>query len=202
MASKDSGLVRRYKAAGLIVVGQTNTPEFGFSPITNPVLHGPTQTPHGGGINAGGSSGGSAAAVAARMVPLASASDIAGSIRIPSACCGVFGFKPSRGLTPLGPFPGEGTDFLQAHVITRSVRDSAAMLDATCDGAPRRFLDAVKSPGGTFRVAVSTRPVFPSEGHEPCQTAVRNVAPRLEDLGHHVEQEEQASHQMMVRGAY
>ncbi len=188
--TQDSDLVRRYKAAGMIILGTTNTPEFGFSPLTNSLLHGPAQTPYKKGFNAGGSSGGSAAAVAAKLVPMASASDFAGSIRIPSACCGTFGLKPSRGRNPLNPFPGEGVGFLQAHVITRSVRDSAAMLDATCNAGPQGFLDAVSARESPLRVAMSTRPVLTSVVHDDCKAAVQDVAALLETLGHHVEQKD------------
>ena len=136
----DSELVRRFKAAGIIVVGKTNTSEFGLVPITEPELFGPTNNPWDLTRTPGGSSGGSAAAVAASMVPLAYAADGGGSIRIPASCCGVFGLKPTRGRNPIGPDFGEGWRGLACvHVLTRSVRDSAAMLDATAGpdaGAP------------------------------------------------------------------
>lgn len=136
----DSEIVRRYKASGAVILGKTNTPEYGLMPVTEPELFGPTHNPWDLTRNAGGSSGGSAAAVAARIVPLAHGNDGGGSIRIPASCCGVFGFKPSRGRNPLGPDMGEAWQGLACdHVLTRSVRDSAAMLDATAGpdiGAP------------------------------------------------------------------
>ena len=130
--SRDSELVKRYKQAGLVILGKTNTPEFGLKGITEPELHGPTRNPWNADHTPGGSSGGSAAAVASGMVPLASANDGAGSIRIPAACCGLFGLKVTRGRTPNGPIHGRTWQgAVVEHVISRSVRDSAAILDAT-----------------------------------------------------------------------
>src|SRR5262249_28076407 len=132
VSSVDSELVARYKRAGLIVVGKSNTPELGIVPTTEPHLSGPTRNPWDVRRTPGGSSGGSAAAVAAGLVPVAHGNDGGGSIRIPAACCGLFGLKPTRGRNPLGPHYGDGCCGLVAeHVITRSVRDSAALLDAT-----------------------------------------------------------------------
>ena len=130
--AQDSELVKRYKQAGLVILGKTNVPEFGLVAFTEPELHGPTRNPWNPDHTPGGSSGGSAAAVASGMVPLASANDGAGSIRIPASCCGLFGLKVSRGRTPNGPPHGRNWQgAIVEHVISRSVRDSAAILDAT-----------------------------------------------------------------------
>ena len=127
----DSEIVRRYRAAGVIILGKTNVPEFSLLPYTEPEAFGPTHNPWDLTRTPGGSSGGSAAAVAARMVPLAGGADGGGSIRIPASCCGVFGLKPTRGRTPAGPDIGDiWRGFAQEHVLSRSVRDSAAMLDS------------------------------------------------------------------------
>jgi amidase len=128
----DSELVARYKRAGLIIVGKTNTPEFGIMPTTEPALFGPSRNPWDTTKATGGSSGGTAAAVASLMVPFAHGNDGGGSIRIPASCCGLFGLKPTRARNPLGPDFGDMFSGLVAeHALTRSVRDSAALLDAT-----------------------------------------------------------------------
>ena len=191
----DSEMVRRFKAAGAIILGKTNTPEFGLVPYTEPeawgVAHNPwelTRTP-------GGSSGGSAAAVAARLVPLASGGDGGGSIRIPASCCGVFGLKPSRGRTPTGPDLGEvWHGFAQEHVLTRSVRDSAAMLDATAGpdvGAPyvapppvRPFLQEVTREPGRLRIAFTSHPFLGRTVHDDCKTGLEATVHLLQQLGH------------------
>jgi len=132
VADHDFTLVERYKAAGLIILGRTNTPEFGLNAATEPSVNGPTRNPWDLGRSAGGSSGGAAAAVAAGMVPAAHGTDGGGSIRIPAANCGLFGLKPNRARNPAGPDVGEGWSGLACgHAITRSVRDSAALLDAS-----------------------------------------------------------------------
>ena len=128
----DSELTKRLKKAGLIIIGKTNTPEFGLLPTTEPRRYGPTRNPWNPEKIAGGSSGGSAAAVASGMVAAAHASDGGGSIRIPASCCGVFGMKPTRARNPLGPNFGDLiSGMVCEHAVTRSVRDSAALLDAT-----------------------------------------------------------------------
>ncbi len=128
----DSELTLRHKKAGLITLGKTNTPELGLVPTTEPVAFGPTRNPWDTERTTGGSSGGSAAAVASGMVPMAHASDGGGSIRIPASCCGVFRLKPTRARNPLGPDFGDLlSGLICEHAVTRSVRDSAALLDAT-----------------------------------------------------------------------
>jgi len=195
----DSELARRWRAAGLVLVGKTNTPELGITPVTEPALHGPTHTPWRVGLTSGGSSGGSAAAVAAGIVPMAHGGDGGGSIRIPAACCGCFGLKPSRGRSPLGPDASElWRGFAVEHVLTRSVRDSAAMLDATCAPEPgaahvaprpeRPFLDEVGVDPGRLRIAFTTRPHLPGSVHPECVAAVQDAARLCEELGHEVEE--------------
>ncbi len=193
----DSELVKRFKEAGTIVVGKTNTPEFGLLPITEPELFGPTNNPWDVSRTPGGSSGGSAAAVAAHMVPLAHASDGAGSIRMPSSCCGVFGLKPTRGRNPIGPDFGEAWRGLHCdHVLTRSVRDSAAMLDATAGpdiGAPyyavppvRPFLSEVSRDPGKLRIAFTSEPFLRGIVDKDCVKGLEATAKLCKDLGHDV----------------
>ena len=152
-----------------MILGRTNTPEFGLCASTEPVLFGPTRNPWDPTRTAGGSSGGSAAAVAARMVPIAHASDGGGSIRIPAACCGLFGLKATRGRNSLAPYAGESVGGCSVeHVVSRSVRDSAAVLDATAGPAPgdpyfapppaRPFLEDVGAAPGRLRIALATAP--------------------------------------------
>lgn len=134
---QDSTMVARWRSAGLAILGKTNTPEFAAEFVTEPRAYGKTLNPRAPGLTVGGSSGGAAAAVAAGMVPLAHATDLGGSIRIPAACCGVFGFKPTAGLNPVGPYFDQIAGGLNSdHVITRSVRDSAASLDITAERSP------------------------------------------------------------------
>ena len=171
IAPRDSEMTIRYRRAGLIIVGKTNTPEFGLVPFTESEFLGICRNPWNPDVTAGGSSGGSGAAVASGMVPMADGGDGGGSIRVPASCCGVFGLKPTRGRTPTGPIQGElWRGATVEHVITRSVRDCAAMLDATAGpdvGAPyyapppaRPFLDEVKTPPGRLRIAFSTGPML------------------------------------------
>ena len=132
VASDDTTLTKRYRKAGLVFFGSTTTPEFGLTLTTESTLYGQTRNPWDRTRIAGGSSGGAAAAVASGVLPVAHASDGGGSIRIPAACCGVFGLKPSRGRTPMGPARTEGWNGLSTvHVVSRTVRDSAALLDLT-----------------------------------------------------------------------
>jgi Asp-tRNA(Asn)/Glu-tRNA(Gln) amidotransferase A subunit family amidase len=198
VAQHDDELVTRYKAAGLVTVGRTNTPEFGLNASTEPVLLGPARNPWDPDRSTGGSSGGSAAAVASRMVPIAHASDGGGSIRIPSSCCGVFGMKPSRGRMPTGPEMGEIWEgFATNHALSLSVRDNAALLDATSApeiGAPygipapeRPFAEEVAADPGKLRIAFFTRGSAP-DTHPDCIAAVEDAAKLCESLGHDVEE--------------
>jgi amidase len=191
----DSEMVKRFKAAGLIVVGKTNTPEYGLVPVTEPELFGPANNPWDLTRTTGGSSGGSAAAVAARLVPLAHGNDGGGSIRIPASCCGLFGLKPTRGRNPLGPDIGEAWQGLAIdHVLTRSVRDSAALLDATAGpdvGAPyyapspaRPFLDEVGTDPGVLRIAFTVEPFLGDSVHEDCRKGLAVTVKLCQDLGH------------------
>lgn len=191
----DSELFARYKRAGLLIAGKTNAPEFGIFGVTESELRGPCRNPWNPDHTPGGSSGGSAAAVAARIVPVAHGGDGGGSIRIPASNCGLFGLKPTRGRQPLGPIIGEGWDGLVVpHVISRSVRDSAAMLDITHGSdpgapyaeprAPRSFLaECLRSPG-KLRIGYSTRAVLSSGMDPDCVEAVEDAAALLESLGH------------------
>jgi amidase len=195
----DSELVRRFKKAGLVPLGKTNTPEFGLMGITEPELHGPTRNPWNPERTPGGSSGGSAAAVAAGMVPIASGGDGGGSIRIPSCYCGLFGLKPTRGRTPTGPKFGKLWQGASVeHVLTRSVRDCAAMLDAVAGedpGAPyvikppeRPYSDEINRDPGSLKIAFNTQSPLGTETHETFKKAVVETAKLLEELGHRVEE--------------
>jgi amidase len=193
-----SELVRRFHTSGVTILGRTNIPELGSSCTTEPLLHGPTRNPWNLERTPGGSSGGSAAAVAAGIVPLAHANDAGGSIRWPAACCGLFGLKPSRNLNPHGPDAALAVNGLAAeHVVTRSVRDSAAMLDVTAGpdtGAwcytPRlsgSYLKELLNPVGTLRIALDLNARFPPTRLDPeIVAATRKSAELCHSLGHHV----------------
>ncbi len=192
-------LVGRYRRAGLVVFGKTTTPEFGLTGTTESALSGATRNPWNPERIAGGSSGGAAAAVAAGVIPAAHATDGGGSIRIPASCCGLFGLKPSRGRMPMGPFRTEGWGGLSTpHAITRSVRDSAALMDATHGlepgsryGAPSAdgsFLSQVGKHPGKLRIAYMPRPLSGSPVDPDCLAAVEAAAKLCESLGHHVEE--------------
>lgn len=197
----DSELVARLRRAGFIFVGKTNTPEFGFLPTTEPVLYGATKNPWNTAHIVGGSSGGSSAAVAARIVPAAHANDGGGSIRIPASCCGLFGLKPTRGRITLGPDLGDIMNGLVVeHAVTLSVRDSAAILDATqgpMSGDPYYappptcpYAEEVKRQPGKLRVAFSLRAPTGTDVHPDCVAAVRDAAKLCEELGHQVEEQD------------
>jgi amidase len=195
----DSTLVRRYRATGINIFGKTNTPEFGLMGVTEPEAFGPTRNPWDTSRTPGGSSGGSAAAVASGIVPMAGAGDGGGSIRIPAACCGLFGLKPSRGRVTAAPDAAENWDGAALeHVLTRSVRDSAAMLDAICGPAPgdpywiekpaSSFLSAVQAPDGQFRIAFNKRSPLGTAVHSEAEKAVDDAVSKLAALGHHIEE--------------
>ena len=193
----DSELVARLKRSGLIIVGKTNTPELGILPTTEPRLFGPSHNPWDIHRTPGGSSGGSAAAVAARLVPMAHGNDGGGSIRIPASCCGIFGLKPTRARNPFGPdfgdiFSGLAID----HAVTLSVRDSAALLDATAGpdvGDPywapppaRPFVQEVGADPGKLRIAFTVTAPTNVKVHGDCISAVQDAASLCADLGHEV----------------
>jgi len=194
---ENSELVSRYQRAGLIIAGKTNTPEFGLLPVTEPEVSGATKNPWDLSLTPGGSSGGSAAAVAAGMVPIAHANDGGGSIRIPAACCGLFGLKPTRGRNPLGPMYGDIANGLACeHVVTRTVRDSAAVLDLT--GRPDRgdpyraprpkrpHLEEIYARPEALRIAFSTKSPTGGEVHPDCVAATESAARLCAELGHDV----------------
>jgi amidase len=193
----DSELIARYRRAGAVFVGRSNTPEFGLTPFTESEALGAARNPWDTTRTTGGSSGGSGAAVAARMVPIGHGGDGGGSIRIPASCNGVFGLKPTRGRMPTGPDFGDmWRGFAQEHVLTRSVRDSAAMMDATagedagtpvaCPAQARPFVDEVNSEPGRLRIAMTSTPFFGNHVHDDCKAALRDAATLLESLGHDV----------------
>ncbi len=196
---EDSELVKRYKRAGFVILGKTNTPEFGLAPTTEPEFTGVSCNPWNTGHITGGSSGGSAAAVASGMVSVAHGNDGGGSIRIPASCCGLFGLKPTRGRNTLGPAVGDIMGGLVCeHVLTRSVRDSAAILDATAGPMPgdpyyppppeRPYLEEVGADPGRLRVAFTTSPMSASTVHSDCVDAVTDTAALCAELGHEVEE--------------
>ena len=199
IADQDDTVVERYKDVGLVIIGRTNSPEFALSPATEPVANGPTRNPWDLTRSAGGSSGGAAAAVAAGMVPAAHAVDGGGSIRIPAANCGLFGLKPTRARTPSGPLVGEGWGgMLVGHAVTRSVRDSAALLDAIAGPAPgdpywappqeRPFLEEVGLDPGRLRIALTTKSPTGGDVHPECIAAATSAAKLCVELGHLVEE--------------
>jgi amidase len=197
--ARDSEMVVRFKKSGVVILGKTNVPELGLLPVTEPELHGPARNPWNTDHTPGGSSGGSAAAVASGMVPLAAGNDGGGSIRIPASCCGLFGLKPTRGRNPLGPNVGElWQGAVVSHVLTRTVRDSAAMLDATQGpdaGAPyilpppeHAYMQEIERDPGSLKIAFSTASPIGTPVHKECIKAVQEAARLLENLGHKVEE--------------
>lgn len=202
-APEHATVVQRWLDAGLVVFGKTNTPEFGAKGITEPDAWGPTRNPWDLTRSPGGSSGGSAAAVAAGIVPCAGANDGGGSIRIPAACCGLVGLKPGRGLTPSGPATSESMHGAAVQgVVSRTVRDTAAMLDVLAGGEPggpyvpglpsAPFASCVGTDPGTLRIGVRVPSAINPKPHREAVAAVDNAVRALTELGHHVEELPQA----------
>jgi len=198
-AAHDAEIVRRHRRAGLVIFGKTNTPEFGLNASTEPALFGPTRNPWNPLLTAGGSSRGSAAAVASGMVPMAHGTDGGGSIRIPASACGVFGLKPTRARTPLGPDIAEGpAGTLHVHALTRTVRDSATLLDVTAGAdqgdpycappAPGPFSAEVGRAPGRLRIALSVTAPNAVPVDAECQAAALVAARLCGELGHYVEE--------------
>lgn len=194
----DNALVTAYRLAGLVIFGKTNTPEFGLEPVTEPESLGPCRNPWDLERTPGGSSGGAAASVAAGIVPAAHSSDGGGSIRIPASCCGLFGMKPSRGRVSLAPANEGWGGFSVQHAVTRTVRDSAVLLDVISTpqrGDPywapppdRAFAEEVSIEPGTLTIAFTVESIA-GPGLDPeCAAAVRAAAKLCESLGHRVEE--------------
>jgi len=201
-AKQDSEYVKRLRRAGVLFLGQTNVPEFSLMGITEPKLYGPTRNPWNTDYTPGGSSGGSAAAVASGMVPIAGANDGGGSIRIPAAYCGLFGLKPTRGRTPVGPDYGRVWQGASVeHVLTKTVRDSALMLDLLkgpekggaffVQDDPDSYLSQLEKPlPKNLKVAFSVKSPIGAKVHPECASAVEKAAAYLEKMGFIVEGKE------------
>ncbi len=194
----DAWLTMRFKQAGLIILGRTSTPEFGFAATTESILTGVTRNPWDLNRIAGGSSGGAAAAVAAGILPMAHASDGGGSIRIPAACCGVVGLKPSRGRVSCGPDTDERLFGLaQEFVISRSVRDTAALLDAVSMPAPgdpfiitragQPFFKEIGVPAAKLRIAFTAESWTGVDVDPQIAARANDIALLCEEMGHRVE---------------
>jgi amidase len=195
VAGHTGTLARRFLDAGLTIFGKSSTPEFGLMPTTESRLFGPTRNP----LNLAHSSGGAGAAVAARIIPVAHASDGGGSIRIPASASGVFGLKPTRARNPIGPERGEGWGgFSSGHVLSISVRDSAVMLDAihgpeasspyVAPPPERPFAEEIGRDPGRLRIAFTDRSPYGDAIDPEIAAAVRETATLLGGLGHHVEE--------------
>jgi amidase len=193
----DSATVARLRAAGFVIAGRTNAPELGMNVSTEPVLWGAAHNPWALDHSTGGSSGGAAAAVAAGMLPAAHATDSMGSIRVPASCCGLVGLKPTRGRNPVGPHRGDATQGLShEHCVSRSVRDSAAILDATNgpdEGAPwftapaaQSFLSEVGRDPGQLRIGLVTEAWNGAAVDPECKAAVERAGKLCEERGHHI----------------
>ena len=197
-AAADSAVVAAYRKGGLVIVGKTNTPEFGLEPVTEPRRFGASRNPWNLDRTPGGSSGGASAAVAGGVVPAAHASDGGGSIRIPASSCGLFGMKPSRGRVSFAPADEGWGGFSIQHAVTWSVRDSAALLDLVSAPQPgdpywrdppvRPFAAEVQADPGVLRIAFTTAALAAPAIDPQCAAAVRETAALCESLGHQVEE--------------
>src|ERR1700735_3950993 len=199
VSPSDSEMVRRIKASGLNILGRTNVPEQGWCIATEPRMHGPTLNPWKTTVTAGGSSGGAVSAVASRMIPMAEASDGGGSIRAPASCCGVVGLKPSRGRISYGP---EDVDVwfgsVSTFAVTRSVRDTAALLDATAVVMPgdpytppkpeQSWLDCLRAPSKPLRIVYALTPPWGAPFAPEVTDAMKQTLSLLQDLGHALEE--------------
>jgi amidase/6-aminohexanoate-cyclic-dimer hydrolase len=199
VADHTGTLAQRFLDAGVTIFGKSSSPEFGLMPTTETRLFGPTRNPWNLAHSSGGSSGGAAAAVASRILPVAHASDGGGSIRIPASACGVFGLKPTRARNPIGPDRGEGwAGFSCGHVVSISVRDSAAMLDAIHGPEPsspyvapapeRPFAEEIGRDPGRLRIAFTDKSPYGDAIDPEVAAATREIAGLLTGLGHHVEE--------------
>jgi amidase len=202
-AAADSEHVKRLKRAGLVIFGRTNTCELGLSLTCEPQLHGPTKSPWDTTRISGGSSGGAAAAVGARMLPMAHASDGFGSIRAPAACCGIVGLKPTRGRNTMAPYSGEGLGGCSTeHAVTLTVRDTAALLDATAGSGPgdpyvappppRPYLDDVRRGPRPLRIAFTTAAPNGAPVEAESLNALGEAIALCKTLGHHVKEADPA----------
>ncbi len=196
-ATQDAPLAARWRAAGLSILGRTNTPEWAGEFVTEPTWRGPTLNPWDRTRSPGGSSGGAAAAVASGMVPMAHGTDSGGSIRVPAACCGLVGLKPSRGWVPVGPHLDElAGGFNSDHVLTRSVRDSALMLDLTVGPElssrqpltkPASFRQALSAPVAPLRIGLALASPGGSQPQDEIGAVVDEVAAWLSRAGHRLQ---------------
>lgn len=213
VAETDGELVKRYRQAGLLILGKTNTPEFGLNFCTEPLLFGPTLHPQNSGVSVGGSSGGSAVAVTSGMVPMAHATDSGGSIRIPASNCGLFGLKPTRGRVPLGNDMPEGlAGFSTAHALSHSVRDSARLLDLSAgpvSGDPyiapygsSSYSDILKTTWRPLRIGFCSAGFAGERVHGDCQRQVADCAGLLETLGCQVEESAPPIDGLALRSAF
>ena len=198
-AAEDSDVVKRWKRAGLVIFGKTNTPEFGARNVTEPQAWGPARNPWDSSRTPGGSSGGSAAAVAAGIVPMAGANDGGGSIRIPASACGLFGLKPGRGRISMGPLMAEGLNGIAVQgIVSRSVRDSATMMDVLQGPEPHApyfmpapttpYAEQIHTPPGPLRIGFTTASPIGTPVDAEAVRAVEHAARLLTQLGHHVEE--------------